>query len=93
MHQFSFDFGDPFFDLAGWQVGLQVITFENTYGLDPDCIRLRAEDDGFVVTADGLMGAGGNSKNHHEDARPHLPSRGKNATSLGAWYARRRWGR
>ena len=27
MHQFSFDFGDPFFDLAGWQVGLQVITF------------------------------------------------------------------
>jgi hypothetical protein len=34
MHQFSFDFGDPFFDLAGWQVSLQVITFQNAYGLD-----------------------------------------------------------
>ena len=44
MHQFSFDFGDPFFDLAGWQVGLQVITFENVYGLDPELTRV--EEDG-----------------------------------------------
>jgi len=34
MHQFSFDFADPFFDPARWRVGLQVTIFENTYGLD-----------------------------------------------------------
>jgi len=34
MHQFRFDFADPLFDPARWQVGLQVATFENTYGLD-----------------------------------------------------------
>jgi hypothetical protein len=62
MHQFSFDFGDPFFDLAGWQVGLQVITFENTYGLDPERTRLEARDDGFVIAADDLMWAGGQQK-------------------------------
>jgi hypothetical protein len=62
MHQFSFDFGDPFFDLAGWQVGLQVITFENTYGLDPDRMNLEARDGGFVIAADGLTWAGGQQK-------------------------------
>ncbi len=54
MHQFSFDFGDPFFDLDGWQVGLQVITFENTYGLDPGRTRLTTDENGFTVVADGL---------------------------------------
>lgn len=34
MHQFSFDLGNPEFDLLGWKLGLQVITFENAYGLD-----------------------------------------------------------
>jgi hypothetical protein len=62
MHQFSFDFADPFFDLAGWQVGLQVITFENTYGLDAARARLQLRDDGFAIAADGLMWAGGQQK-------------------------------
>jgi len=33
MQEFSFDFGDPVFDVDGWRLSLQVITFENTYGV------------------------------------------------------------
>ena len=35
MQQFSFDFSDPVFDIDGWRLSAQVITFENTYGLPP----------------------------------------------------------
>src|SRR3989304_5346602 len=59
MHQFSFDFGDPFFDLGGWQVGLQVITFENVYGLDPELTRVEQDGGCWTVTAEGLTWAGG----------------------------------
>src|SRR3989304_2552776 len=45
----------PFCDLAGWQVGLQVITFENTYEPDPDRTRLAADGGGWRVQADGLL--------------------------------------
>ena len=50
MQHFSFDFGDPVYELAGWKVGAQIITFENTYGLDPDLVRV--EDD--LIAACGL---------------------------------------
>ncbi len=59
MHQFSFDFGDPTFDLDGWLAALQVITFQNTYGLDRECARLTAGDGRWEVTCDGLASAGG----------------------------------
>jgi hypothetical protein len=36
MQRFSFDFGDPVFDIGGWRLSVQVTTFENTYGLDPE---------------------------------------------------------
>jgi hypothetical protein len=41
---------------------LQVITFENTYGLDPANARLQEEDGGFLLEADGLTWAGGREK-------------------------------
>ena len=53
MHQFSFNFADPFFDLPGWQAGLQVITFENIYGLDAARTQLRLRAGGFVIAAAG----------------------------------------
>ena len=59
MHQFSFDFGDPFFDLGGWQAGLQVITFGNVYGLDPELTRVQEDGGHRTVTAEGLTWAGG----------------------------------
>lgn len=62
MDQFSFDFGDPIFDIAGWRVGLQVITFENTYGLDPERAHLEQTDVGYRFAADRLMWAGNQEK-------------------------------
>jgi hypothetical protein len=62
MHQFSFDSGDPFFDLGGWRLGLQIITFENTYGLDRAKTRLHEHDDRWTVEAGGLTSAGGQRK-------------------------------
>jgi hypothetical protein len=62
MHQFSFDFGDPIFDLAGWRVGLQVITFENTYGLDPQRTRLQEDGGRWTLESSGLTSAGGQRK-------------------------------
>ena len=55
MQHFSFDFGDPACDVAGWTIGAQVITFENTYGLDPD--RTRVED--RTIASGALRWAGG----------------------------------
>jgi len=62
MDQFSFDFGDPVFDLNGWKVSLQVITFENTYGLDPDSTRLESASGRYEIAADRLMWAGNQEK-------------------------------
>jgi hypothetical protein len=33
MQEFSFDPHDPVFDIGGWHLSLQVISFENTYGI------------------------------------------------------------
>jgi hypothetical protein len=63
VQQFSFDFRDPLFDVAGWRVGLQVITFENTYGLDPARTAVHAGADGAqLVEARGLTWAGGQER-------------------------------
>jgi len=61
MQQFSFDFRDPWFDLGGWQIGVQVITFENTYGIDPDLV-VRGEGPNPAVATCGLRWAGGQEK-------------------------------
>lgn len=62
MQHFSFDFRDPVFDLGGWRVGLQVITFENTYGLDPQQTRVERAPGGWQVRAEGLTWAGGQER-------------------------------
>ena len=59
LQQFSFDFSDPFFDLGGWQVALQVITFENVYGLDAHLTDVSNDGGRRTVTARGLTRAGG----------------------------------
>lgn len=62
MQFFSFDFGDPTFDLRGWDVSCQVITFENTYGIDPEALDV----DGDRANAGRLTWAGGQET--HEGA-------------------------
>ena len=62
MHQFSFDFHDPIFDLNGWRVGLQVVTFENTYGLDPERTEVSSDGGRHTVECSRLTSAGGQRK-------------------------------
>jgi hypothetical protein len=64
MQQFSFDFDDPFFDIAGWQIALQIVTFENTYGLDPGLTGIVEEGGRWLIEAGGLTWAGGQQLCH-----------------------------
>ncbi len=64
MQQFSFDFGDPYFDIGGWQIALQVITFENTYGLDPGLTNISEASGHWLIEAGGLTWAGGQQLSH-----------------------------
>ena len=36
MQQLSYEGNDPWFEIDGWHLAVQIITFENVYGLDPD---------------------------------------------------------
>jgi hypothetical protein len=59
VHQFSFDFPNPVLDVRGWRIALQVITFENTYGLDAAHIS-RKERSGITnIQCGGLATAAG----------------------------------
>jgi hypothetical protein len=62
MHQFGFKFGDPFFNVSGWSLGLQINTFENLYGLDPARTRLGEQNGQWTVECEGLICAGGQEK-------------------------------
>jgi hypothetical protein len=62
VHQFGFDFADPFFELGGYGLALQVITFENTYALDPRQTRLAEEGEGWGLESVGLCAAGGQQR-------------------------------
>src|SRR3989337_1437445 len=85
MHQFSFDFSDPFFDLGGWQVALQIITFENVYGLDPELTRVEEDGGHWTVTAEGLTWAGGQRRRAGRAWLRGAPApRGVEATSTSA---------
>lgn len=59
MQHFSFDFRDPVFTLGDWQVSVQVITFENTYGINGERSTCSETADGWSVHASGLTWAGG----------------------------------
>jgi len=59
MQRFSFDFGDPVFRVGDLDLSLQIITFENVYGLDPSRTHVTTTPDGWRIVADGLTWAGG----------------------------------
>lgn len=61
MHRFSFPFENPTFDLNGWQVSLQVITFENTYGLSADRTSLHDGNGSLNLQCESLATAGGDA--------------------------------
>ncbi len=59
MHQFSFDFRDPWFDYAGYRFALRVFTLENVYSPDPDDCEIAVHADRFLVRSKALRWAGG----------------------------------
>jgi hypothetical protein len=62
VHQFGFDFADPFFEVGDYRLALQVITFENTYALDPRQTRRVEEGEGWGLESVGLCAAGGQQR-------------------------------
>jgi hypothetical protein len=62
MQQLSYKPQDPLFEIAGFRIGLQVITFENIYGLDVGSTRVRTTGSRTVVECDALTWAGGQER-------------------------------
>ena len=62
VQHFSFDFGDPFLDANGWRLSYQVITFENTYGMDPNRVEISHAGKSHAIRATRLMWAGNQEK-------------------------------
>lgn len=62
MHQLSFDFNNPFFQLGKWKIAFQVVTFENLYGLDPKASTYEKDGDKYKISARRLMWAGDQEK-------------------------------
>ncbi|MGH2369993.1 MAG: DUF6259 domain-containing protein, partial [Chloroflexota bacterium] len=52
------------FDVAGWRIGLQVISFENTYGLDPAQVNhaVAGGNRARTISAHGFTWAGGQER-------------------------------
>jgi hypothetical protein len=59
MHDLSFDPRDPVFEFGGYKFSIQISTFENIYGIDPQKCSANLASDGLRVHADGLRWAGG----------------------------------
>lgn len=59
MHLFGFDFRDPVFDVGPWKLSFQVITLENVYGLNPNDLDVRKDDQNWQLTCSQLQHAGG----------------------------------
>ena len=57
MHEFSFDPRNAVFDVGGWRLSLEVISFENTYGLARG--ELAQDGTSTVIRAGRLSSAGG----------------------------------
>ncbi len=59
MQQLSYEPNDPWFDVAGWRLGVQVTTFENVYGLNPDAVEITEEGGRTAIECRQLRWAGG----------------------------------
>jgi len=60
--KFSFDFPEPSVEIAGLRFGFLVFSRENAYGLDADRMTVETVTDGLVLTASGLVWAGGQER-------------------------------
>jgi hypothetical protein len=62
MQQLGYEPADPWFEIGGWRLGVQVTTFENTYGLDPDAVVTSEVDGRARITCSRLTWAGGQER-------------------------------
>ena len=62
MHFYSFDTGDPVFEVGGWALSFQVITLENIYGLAPDAVTTSADGGGWRLACTALTWGGGQQR-------------------------------
>jgi hypothetical protein len=60
--KFSFDFPEPSVELDGLRFGFLVFTHENVYGLDRERMTAEATPEGLVLSASGLVWAGGQER-------------------------------
>jgi len=59
---YSFDTKDPVFEIGGWELGFQVITLENTYGLDAEETTVEASAGSCELDCRRLSWAGQQQK-------------------------------
>jgi len=57
--KFSFDFPEPAVAFGGLRVGFLIFTYENTYALDRERMRVESHDGAMVLTCDRFVWAGG----------------------------------
>ncbi len=62
MQQLSYDPPDPWFEITGWHITVQIITFENVYGLDPEATAVTAVAGRTVIDCGRLTWAGGQER-------------------------------
>src|SRR5580692_2398280 len=60
--KFSYDFPEPSVEFGGLRISFRLHTFENTYGLDRESMKVVATADGIEVTCSQLVCAGGQVK-------------------------------
>ncbi len=59
MQDLSYDNRDPLFTFAGQTFAVQVFTFENVYGLDPQRCAVQQDEGHFTLTVGGLTSGAG----------------------------------
>lgn len=60
--KFSYDFPEPSVEFGGLRIAFRLHTFENTYGLDRDAMKVERTADGLDVSCSQLVWAGGQMK-------------------------------
>ncbi len=60
--KFSFDFPEPAVVVGDLSISFRVYTFENTYGLDRERMRVSRDGDGLLLECSGFVWAGGQEK-------------------------------
>lgn len=62
MQRLSYDPKHPMYKIFDVEFSIEIFTYENVYGLDPERSELKVEGDKAILTARGLTWAGGSEK-------------------------------